>query len=203
MSEVQHGVQHQGLGIVGRQLKSWGGLARLVILLAVCGSGWLVYSGEWHAIANFIGSKYGRYTLRSDREVDAESSDLMRVTGASAIVVYSVYANQRRVIYMRFASGRERRFDGTGDVLWPVGDHELLDDTARLMAGDIVCREFVSRLASGEYLREQGITWACSVRAPHRHEGFAGIITLGFREKPANSQYVKVKLKDAADAITE
>ena len=203
MSEVQHGVQQNGLGIVGRQLKSWGGLARLVILLVVVGSGWLVYSGEWRAVANFIGSKYGRYTLRSESEVDEQATDLLRLTGASSIVVYSVYANQRRVIYMRLHAGRETRFDGTGDVLWPVGDHELLDDTARLMAGDIVCRDFVPRMASGEFLRQQGVAWACSVRAPHRHEGFAGIIALGFHEKPENSQYVKARLKDAADAITE
>lgn len=195
------------LDMVASSLTTWGGLARILILflvLAPCfGIGYLVYSEQWRGIANFIGSKYGRYTLRGDAEVDAHATELLHVTGASSILVYSVFANQRRVIYLRLAAGRERRFDGVGDVLWPIGDHELLDDTARMMAGEIVCRDFVPRTAAGVYLREQGVTWGCSIRAPHRHDGFAGIISLGFKEKPANAQYVRARLKDVADAITE
>ncbi|MBR8137173.1 hypothetical protein [Burkholderia cenocepacia] len=195
------------LDMVASSLTTWGGLARILILflvLAPCFSiGYLVYSEQWRGIANFIGSKYGRYTMRSEAEVDQHATELLHVTGASSILVYSVFANQRRVIYMRVGSGRERRFDGVGDVLWPVGDHELLDDTARMMAGEIVCRDFVPRTVAGQYMSERGVTWACSVRAPHRHDGFAGIITLGFKERAKNSQYVRARLQDAADAITE
>ncbi|WP_175784522.1 hypothetical protein [Burkholderia ambifaria] len=209
MAEMQnsvHGPQgtvHRVLGIVAKQLTTWGGLARLVILLAVFAAGWLGYSGEWRGIANHIGSAYGRYKLRGDAQVDAHSIELMRLTGARSVVVDSVFGNQKRTIYMRLPGGRENRFNGLGDVLWPVGDHALLDDTARLMAGEVVCGDFKPRNMADRFLVDEGVAWACSVRAPHRHDGFAGIIALGFDAKPANVQYVRAKLAEKADAITE
>ncbi|WP_036039513.1 hypothetical protein [Burkholderia gladioli] len=200
--ESASGVRGYLLGIINRQLKSWGGLARLVILLVVLILGWLFYSGEWRAIASEIG-KCARFVLKSDAEIDAEASELLRLTGSSSIVVHFVFANQRRVVYMRLPSGRERTFDGVGDVLWPVGDHEALDDTARLMAGEVVCRDYRPRTIAGEFLQGQGVAWVCAARAPFRQDGLVGIISLGFREEPQHVQYVQAKLKDAADAITE
>ncbi|HHA1670074.1 TPA: hypothetical protein ACOEF8_002045 [Enterobacter roggenkampii] len=137
-----------------------------------------------------------------EKAIKPEISRLMADTGAIAASAWSLNLekNQRRALYVR---ERERELDnlvGTGDlILRPYS--QLTVEFINLIDNKTNCWKHISTTAVGKAARDSGVTWVCAAAIPPQFGTMIGMLVIGFAERPDNEDYIKLRIKQAAERV--
>jgi hypothetical protein len=187
------------LGLVAA-INTWKKVAIIIVLGVVSLSGWLLYEYRrevtYWALNEFGTPKIDETTIRD------ESAALMRRTGATSISVWSVnlQRNERTSLYVRIGEQRLTELEGLSDMaIRPDTPHSR--HVIELLNNNTTCYELIKVSAVGEAAGRAGVTWVCSASIPPRAGVFLGILALGFTQKPADEDFIRLQLAQAAEQM--
>lgn len=179
-------------------------------LLVVVLLGVLIYAGHFvHENSNFLMAAYQKkhdMPKLNESKFDDISAVVMKEIGADVVAIFSVDPILNKRVLMRVYSregGREKKLDGT-DVGLFTGNEQNNAEVIELMAGRIPCSDYTRpRSEVGLWYSSIGIRYTCRVSVPPDINQFIGQITVGWKEKPHDIDFVKDVLTVASTAIAK
>lgn len=181
-------------------VNSWKRLAILIVLVTFSIVAYLSYEHR-RELAYSAMVAFGTPQI-DEKAIKPEITSLMADTGAIAASVWSLNLekNQRRALYVR---ERERELDnlvGTGDlILRPYS--QLTIEFISLIDNKTNCWKHISTTAVGKTARDSGVTWVCAAAIPPQFGTMIGMLVIGFAERPENEDYIKLRIKQAAERV--
>lgn len=173
----------------------------ITLLLAVCT---LAGSAAWEyrrELALAAVSKFGTPEIDTSHTEEV-ATELMRTTGAQTISIWSVnmQSNELTLLYFRQGDTRMTQYEGLSGLAFRE-DREHPGAVIRLLNRKTDCGQAVT--ASGEDIipATPGVTYTCAASIPPTHGIFLGFIAAGFNDKPAQPDYVKMRLASAAQKM--
>ncbi|HIG9582854.1 TPA: hypothetical protein ACYEKW_004350 [Escherichia coli] len=181
-------------------IKTWKKTFITIVLVFAFGVGMTLY--QQRRILIYAALDYFGAPQIDASVIDDEAQSLLAETGAISLSVWSVNIprNQRTVLYARIGAQRLTNLEGLSDVaLRPDSEHSA--QLIRLLSDNTTCYDVVQVTPVGQAAAKAGVNYVCSARVPQKAGVFLGIIALGFKEKPANEDYVRIRLAQAADKL--
>ncbi|MBL5914649.1 hypothetical protein JBO41_21185 [Enterobacter asburiae] len=188
------------LMIVVRWVDSWKKLAILMILIIFTVSTYIAWENR-RALAFAAMGAFGTPQI-DEMAVGPEITSLMADTGAIAASVWSLNLekNQRRAIYVRERERDLQSLVGTGDLIFRPSSR-LSDEFIHLIDNKTNCWEHIANTAVGKSARGAGVKWICAAAIPPEFGAMIGMLAVGFSERPENEDYVKLRIKQAAQRV--
>lgn len=183
------------------KIDSWKKLGIFIVLLIFFGAGYFLYSYQKDLYFLVLDS-YGMPEIDS-KNIDSEAMLLIRETRAVSVVVWKValVSNHREAIYININGQRDKDLEGSGDLLLRKNS-DLTAAMIELLDNDITCFNGTDDSSVGKALAAAGVRYTCSVSVPPRYDAIVGVISLGFTNRPANEDYIRKRLLQAAEKIT-
>jgi hypothetical protein len=177
----------------------------VVTLLAVLGYSGFFFHSNYQMILAVYHKQLELPKLNSSR-FDDVAAIAMRETKADILVIFKVdpILNKRVVerAYQR-EGGREAKVEGV-DVGLFTSNQANNQDVVALLASEIPCGDYRRPQSEiGLWYMAKGITYTCRVSVPPEINQFIGQITLGWKVKPENLDYIRDILTVAAGAISK
>ena len=183
-----------------RYVNTWKKLIIFMVLVTFCASGYAVWDYR-RELAFWAMASFGNPRIDEER-VEPEVTSLMADTTALSAAVWSVNleSNQRRAIFVRVRDERLTNQEGTGDLaLRPQS--KLTAEIIELINSKTKCWPHVANTVVGKTAREAGVKWVCAAAIPPQFGTMIGMLAVGFAEQPENEDYVKMRIRDAAERI--
>lgn len=185
---------------VVRYIDSWKKLLILIVLVSFFASAYAIWENRreltFLAMASFGNPKI------DETHVEPEMTKMMADTGAISVAVWSINleSNQRRAIFVRVKSERLINQEGTGDIVLRAYS-PLTKEIISLIDNKTACWEHVANTIVGKSARDAGVSWVCSAAVPPEFGTMIGMLAVGFAERPENEDYVKMRIRQAAERI--
>lgn len=189
----------RGMALV-RHLDTWKKLTIFMVLALFCV---VLYSAWEHRreLAFLAMSNFGAPQIDETR-IETEIASMMAATGAVGAAVWSVNLenNQRRAIFVRDRERRQTDLEGHEDLLLRPQD-PLTAEVIELINIKMKCWEHMPNTKIGRGSLAAGVKWICSAAIPPQFGVMIGVLSAGFTERPENEDYVKARIRDAAQRI--
>jgi hypothetical protein len=179
---------------------SWKKLFILVALTVFGILSLLVYQNRVE-LSTELFKHFGRIQIDQSR-IDAEAVKLLADTGGVSVAVWSINftSNQRTALYVRIKDQRMINQEGLSDLALRKSS-QLTADIIELIDNKAFCWEHVANTAVGRSARESGVTYVCAAAIPPEFGAMVGMLAVGFESPPANEDFVKFRLKQAAERM--
>lgn len=197
--EEKQTLADKGMALV-RYVNTWKKLFLLIFLVSFFGIGYSIWESR-RDIAFWAMEEFGRPVI-NEQSVDQEVRGAMADTGAKTTALWSINleGNQRAAIYVRVGSERLANLEGTTDLaLRPHSD--LSAAIIELIDNKTGCWEHIANTAVGVSARAAGVKYVCAASVPPRYGAMVGMLAFGFGEKPEHEDYVKMRIRQAAERI--
>lgn len=177
----------------------------VVLLLSVLGFlGYFVYVNQGLFLSVYM--KQRELPKLNASRFDDVSSILMKELKAEVVAIFSVdpMLNKRVSVraYQR-EGGREAKVEGVDVGLFTSNSANNFD-VIDLIASKIPCSEYKRPQSEiGLWYMYKGITYTCRVSVPPEINQFIGQITVGWKQKPEDLDFVHDILTVAARALTK
>ncbi|EMO5715840.1 hypothetical protein RVW00_000775 [Enterobacter bugandensis] len=189
----------RGMELV-RHIDSWKKLIIFMVLALFCVT---LYSAWEHRreLAFIAMSNFGAPQIDEQR-IEPEIASMMAATGAVGVALWSVNLenNQRRTIFVRDRERRVTSLEGHEDLLLRPHD-PLTAEVIELINIKTKCWAHMPNTNVGRSSVADGVTWICSAAIPPQFGVMIGILSVGFTARPENEDYVKARIRDAAQRI--
>lgn len=179
---------------------SWKKLAILMVLIVFTASTYVAWESR-RALAFTAMGAFGTPQI-DEMALEPEITRLMADTGAVSVSVWSLNLerNQRRALYVRERGRDLQSLAGTGDLIFRPASR-LSDEFIHLIDNKANCWEHIANTAVGKSARDSGVKWVCAAAIPPEFGAMIGMLAIGFTERPENEDYVKLRIKQAAQRI--
>jgi hypothetical protein len=176
---------------------SWKKLFILVVLTAFGIFSLLIYQNRVE-LSTLLFSHFSRIQI-DNRQIDGEAIKLLADTGGVSVAVWSINftINQRTALYVRIKDQRMNNQEGLSDLALRKSS-QLTADIIELIDNKAFCWRHVANTDVGRSARESGVTYVCAAAIPPRFGVMVGMLAVGFESPPANEDFVKFRLKQAA-----
>jgi hypothetical protein len=183
-----------------RYVNTWKRLIIFIVLVTFCASGCAVWECRrelaYWAMASFGNPRIDE--MRVEPEVTAMMADTMALS--AAVWSINLESNQRRAIYVRVRNEHLPNLEGTGDIaLRPYS--KLTPEIIGLIDNKTRCWEHIANTAVGKSARESGVKWVCAAAVPPEFGTMIGMLAVGFERQPENEDYVRMRIRQAAERI--
>ncbi|MCW4985694.1 MULTISPECIES: hypothetical protein [Enterobacter] len=189
----------RGMELV-RHIDSWKKLIIFMVLALFCVT---LYSAWEHRrdFAFWAMSSFGNPRIDEVR-VGPEVSAMMADINALGAVVWSVNLekNKRKAIYVRVGNERLTNLEGTGDLVLRA-QSPLTAEVIGLIDIKMKCWELTANTVVGKRSSDAGVKWVCAAAIPPQFGTMIGVMSVGFAERPENEDYVKMRIRQAAERI--
>lgn len=189
----------RGMALV-RHIDTWKKLTIFMVLTLFCV---VLYSAWEHRreLAFLAMSSFGEPRI-DDHRIEPEIASMMAATGAVGAALWSVNLenNQRRTIFVRDRERRVTSLEGHEDLLLRPQD-PLTAEVIELINIKTKCWAHMPNTKVGRSSVAEGVTWICSAAIPPQFGVMIGILSVGFTARPENEDYVKARIRDAAQRI--
>lgn len=185
---------------VVRYVDSWKKLLILIVLVSFSASVYAIWESR-RELAFLAMSSFGTPRI-DENQIEPEVTNMMADTGAISVAVWSINleSNQRRAIFVRIKNERLVNQEGTGDIV--LRPHSpLTKEIISLIDNKTACWEHIANTVVGKSARDAGVSWVCSAAVPPEFGTMIGMLAVGFSERPENEDYVKLRLRQAAEKI--
>lgn len=164
-------------------------LFAIIVMATITFGGYFIWQNQAVMLGAYMKSK--EMPSMNTSKYDDVARLLIKSTGASTIVIFSVdtILGKRVVERAYIADGSKfKDFDGIDVGLFSKNVANN-NDIIRLMANEVPCSDYPKAQSEiGLWYKTQQITYTCRVSVPPDSNQFIGQITLGWKEKPQESQ---------------
>ncbi|MBL5924727.1 hypothetical protein [Enterobacter asburiae] len=183
-----------------RYVNTWKKLVIFMVLVTFCTSVYALW--EYRRELTFWAmASFGNPRIDEDR-LEPEMTAMIADTGALSVAVWSVNleSNQRRALFVRIRNERLINLEGTGDLaLRPYS--KLTAEIIELINSKTKCWPHVANTVVGKSARDAGVKWVCAAAIPPQFGTMIGMLAVGFPEQPENEDYVKMRIRQAAERV--
>ncbi|MBL5926041.1 hypothetical protein [Enterobacter asburiae] len=89
---------------------------------------------------------------------------------------------------------------GTGDIiLRPYS--QLTIEFISLIDNKINCWKLVATTSVEKTVHDSGVAWVCAAASPPQFGTMICMLVIGFAERPENEDYIKLRIKQAAERV--
>lgn len=183
-----------------RWVDSW---KKLFLLVAMAFWGGLFYFAytDRVEISTALFKHFGRVQIDRSK-IDTEATSLLSDTGGISIAVWSLNftSNQRTAVYVRVKDQHLTNQEGISDILLRKSS-PLTSYTIELIDNKAYCWDHLANTPVGKTARDSGVTYVCAAAIPPEFGAMVGMLAIGFTSPPENEDYVKLRIKQAAERI--
>ena len=181
-------------------IDSWKKLFILIVLVFFAGVFYFSYNQRVE-ISTVLFKHFGRVQIDTNK-IDDEAVQLLADTGGITVAVWSINftSNQRTALYVREKAQRMTNLEGLSDLALRKSS-QLTSDIIELIDNKSFCWDHVANTGVGRSARDNGVTYVCAASIPPEFGAMVGMLAVGFSAPPENEDYVKLRIKQAADRI--
>jgi len=177
----------------------------VVVLLGILGSiGYFAWQNQGLFLSVYM--KQRELPKLNETRFDDVSAILMKELKTEIVAIFAVDAMLNKRVSIRAyqrEGGREAKVEGL-DVGLFTSNSANNADVIDLIASKIPCSEYKRPQSEiGLWYKYKGINYTCRVSVPPEINQFIGQITVGWKEKPNDLEYVHDILTVAARALTK
>jgi hypothetical protein len=197
--EEKAGIAQKAFALI-KWVDSWKKLGILMVLVSFFSTGYFAWEHR-RELSFWAMASFGTPQI-DESTIEGESSRLMADTGAISVTVWAVNLeqNRRASLYVRMGEGRRQSLEGVGDLaLRPHSEHSA--NLINAISNKTQCSKAIANTAVGEEARKRGVVYTCSAAIPPSHGAMIGLLVVGFTELPKNEDYIKLRMREAAQAM--
>lgn len=179
---------------------SWKKLGILIALTFFLGVCFFSYHGRVE-ISTALFKHFGRVQIDAGK-IDDEAIKLLADAGGLSVAVWSINftSNQRTALYVRIKDQHLTNQEGMSDLALRKNS-QLTSDIIELIDNKAFCWDHVANTVVGKSARDAGVTYVCAAAIPPEFGAMVGMLVVGFSSQPGNEDYVKFRIKQAAERI--
>jgi len=173
-------------------------LFTVIIIASMTFLGYMTWESR-QVILAAITSHHAEPTLKDEAELVEISQQLFQSLGAELIVIHQVnlMVNTRTTRVALDRTGRNKEIEGTVTSVFNENPNRNRAVVA-MLAGEVQCDNLVPSSRVGQWFAKNGVTFVCRGSIPPDVGKFAGYVTVGFKEAPADIIGAKSVLQQAS-----
>ena len=176
-------------------------LFALCVVVILSAGGWFFYTEK----DAFMASYRAQQALpRMNGKFEEATTFIMKRSTADLIAIYDVNTllNSRKLVYLYIrGEGRVKTYDGHEVGLF-TGNLANNSDVINLMSGNIPCSDYTrAQSFIGFVYIEKGINFMCRISIPPEPSKFIGQISVGWKEKPEDTETIKTLITVASGVL--